>query len=114
MQALREWLRILRPGGLLICADGNHFPEGIGAELTVDSEGGPDEFTRVYNPLLQRQLPLALEQSTDAYVRAFEEAGAVDIQIHPVDGVKEIDERCGLPAGHQHVQYYMITARKPG
>ena len=47
-------------------------------------------------------------------MRAFEEAGAVDIQIHPVDGVKEIDERCGLPAGHQHVQYYMITARKPG
>ena len=114
VQALRDWLRILRPGGLLICADANHFPEGIGAELKVDSEGGPDEFTRVYNPFLQHQLPLALEQSTDAYVQAFEEAGAVDIQVHTVDGVKEIDERCGLPAGHQHVHYYMIIARKPG
>lgn len=29
VQAIREWLRVLRPGGLLFCADANHFPHGI-------------------------------------------------------------------------------------
>ena len=113
VQAIREWLRVLRPGGLLFCADANHFPHGINTQIKVDSEGGPDEFTHVYNPDLQGQLPLALEKSMEAYLRCFEEAGATDIQINPVDGVAEIDRNCGLPAGHELIRHYVITALRP-
>lgn len=113
VQAIREWLRVLRPGGLLFCADANHFPHGINNQIKVDSEGGPDEFTQVYNPDLQGQLPLALEKSMEAYLRCFEEAGATDIQINPVDGVAEIDRNCGLPAGHESIRHYVITALRP-
>lgn len=107
--ALRNWARLVKPGGIIIAADGLWFPHGIDPDIEVDSTAGEDAFTRTYDPKTMQHLPLAAGVTTDDYAAAFRTAGLENVQVTLVDSTRELDDKFGVSKGHSPSQQFTVS-----
>ena len=107
--ALHSWARLVKPGGVVIAADGLWFPDGIDPDTEVDSTAGKHVFTRTYSAETMQNLPLGQKVGTKEYADAFRAAGLENIKVTPVDSTRELDAKFGLSKGHTSAQQFTIS-----
>lgn len=101
--AIANWIRLLRPGGLVAMVDSAWFPNGL--------DQGSDQFTESYDDKVRAVLPLAAAKSIDETVLALADAGLKDVTAVPLTTIYELDQRYGVSAGHEVQMQFLITAR---
>lgn len=96
--AVRSWLGLLRPGGVVVMADSTWFTAGLGD---------------LYGERPDGHLPLAdarsIEEVRDAMVRG----GLKDVTVTPLDEVLELDRSFGVAPGHEVQRQHLLVGRKP-
>ncbi len=110
-QALAEWLRILRPGGVLVAVDSLWFPQGLACQGEASSERARD-FRETYRGH-EQDLPLAEADSIDAFAGRIRAAGFVDVTVDELPAVMEADRAHGVAPGHDVQMQHRIRAKKP-
>ncbi|MDT9594988.1 class I SAM-dependent methyltransferase [Nocardioides zeae] len=111
--ALRAWMRLLRPGGTVVCVDANWYPGGFDRQVQVESTAGPDAFVEAYDADAEAHLPLATAADAEAYRDLFTGAGLTDVTVTRLDAVAELDRRFGMSPGHESRPQYLVTGRTP-
>lgn len=109
VSALRNWARLVKPGGVVVAADGLWFPHGIDPDIEVESTAGEDAFTRTYDAETMQRLPLGQKVGTEDYAAAFRTAGLENIQVTPVESTRELDAKFGLSKGHSPARQFTIS-----
>ncbi len=103
--ALRNWRRLLRPGGLLAAVDTTWFPAGVHAGES------PSAFRDLYDRDVLSRLPLAEATSIDATADLVRAAGFADVTVTPLTEILDLDRRFGVADGHEVRLQFMITGR---
>ncbi|MGW0507123.1 class I SAM-dependent methyltransferase [Micromonospora sp. NPDC003241] len=101
--AVANWIRLLRPGGLVAVVDSTWFPNGL--------DNASENFTGHYDSQVQAELPLATATSIDKTVAVLEEAGLADVTAVPLTSIYELDRRYGVAPNHEHQMQYLVTGR---
>jgi ubiquinone/menaquinone biosynthesis C-methylase UbiE len=96
--AVRRWVRLLRPGGVVAMADSTWFTDGLGD---------------LYGDRPDTALPLADARSIDDTAATLEHGGLVDLRVEPLTEVLELDRRLGVAPGHDVRLQYLVTGRRP-
>lgn len=115
-QALRSWLTALKPGGLLIIGDGNHYRWLTSERFRAAHDANPQWFAHDPRYLqgvatsamdcLARTLPLTHEDRPDWDVKQLRALGAADICPH-------IQNTLPIPGTDESVPMdFVLTARK--
>jgi ubiquinone/menaquinone biosynthesis C-methylase UbiE len=94
--AVRNWMRLLRPGGTIAVVDSTWFPDG------------PQDF---YDPAVWAALPLAQAESINQTAAVLEQAGLADVTVTSLTSIYELDEKYGVAPGHELQRQYLITGR---
>lgn len=111
--AFANWLRLLRPGGVLVAVDSAWFPGGIAAGHTDNGVTDLDrQFLDAYDSPALRDLPLAEEPDFAAAIELLREAGFTDVELDTLPAVKALDEQHGVAPGHRVQMQYRISARR--
>lgn len=105
-EAMRNWARLLVPGGRLAVVDAPWFPDGI-------DENPTEHFAEIYDSQVREALPLAERVSIESTVEVIKNAGFDDVQFRPLNEIYELDQKLGTVPGHQPTLQYLITARRP-
>ena len=113
VQAIQAWVKISRPGGVIICADAPWFPDGIAADTAVESDAGKDSFTSTYCPEVLRNLELAQARSSQEYSEVFQRAGLQDIDVQQLPEIAELDHRFGTLPGEECRPRFLISGVVP-
>ncbi|WP_147108184.1 class I SAM-dependent methyltransferase [Nesterenkonia populi] len=113
-QALAEWLRILKPGGVLVAVDSLWFPEGLIAHEHEEDHSGArgQDFRRAYQGQ-EQDLPLAEAGSIGAFADRIRAAGFAEVTAEELPELKEADQEYGVAPGHRVQMQYRIRAVKP-
>ncbi|MER5456446.1 class I SAM-dependent methyltransferase [Micromonospora sp. NPDC002389] len=101
--AVANWIRLLRPGGIVAVVDSTWFPNGL--------DNASENFTGHYDSQVQAELPLATATSIDKTVAVLEEAGLADVTAVPLTSIYELDRRYGVAPNHEHQMQYLVTGR---
>ncbi|MFI7024720.1 class I SAM-dependent methyltransferase [Micromonospora sp. NPDC049900] len=101
--AVANWIRLLRPGGVVAVVDSTWFPDGL--------DNASENFTGHYDSQVQAELPLATATSIDKTVAVLEEAGLADVTAVPLTSIYELDRRYGVAPNHEHQMQYLVTGR---
>jgi SAM-dependent methyltransferase len=109
-RAVSNWLRLLRPGGVIAVVDGTWFPGG--PPETGDPSEDASEFVDAHSPEVWGQLPLAGSNDIEDTAAVFETAGAADVRITPLPQVLDLDQKHRVAPGHRAQLQYLVTARK--
>lgn len=96
--AVRNWVRMLRPGGVVAMADSTWFADGLGS---------------LYGERPDATLPLADARSIDETAATLERGGLVDVRVVPLESVLELDRAHGVAPGHDVQLQYLVTGRRP-
>lgn len=96
--AVRNWVRLLRPGGVVAMVDSTWFLDGLGG---------------LYGERPDATLPLAEARSIDETAAALERGGLVDVRVVPLESVLELDRVHGVAPGHDVQLQYLVTGRRP-
>lgn len=102
-EALANWRRLLRPGGVLAVVDSTWFPEGLDANPTPG-------FAQWYDEHVRRALPLAEARSIEATVELVRSAGFRDVTVTPLTSILELDREYGVAPGHDVTLQFLVRA----
>ncbi|TYL45437.1 class I SAM-dependent methyltransferase [Nocardioides sp. BGMRC 2183] len=108
-EALENWRRLLRPGGVLALVDSTWFPEGLDAGSATDVA---DDFVRLYDDEVRDALPLAAARTIEDTRALVEQAGFVDVELRPLTSILELDRHYGVAPGHHVQTKYLILGRR--
>lgn len=100
-EALANWKRLLRPGGVLAVVDSTWFPDGRGVEVRSD-------FARWYDADVRAGLPLAEASSIESTRELVEAAGFREVTLTPLTSVFELDRSYGVAPGHEVQMKYLV------
>ncbi|MBB2940302.1 ubiquinone/menaquinone biosynthesis C-methylase UbiE [Actinoplanes lutulentus] len=98
-EAVANWIRLLRPGGLVAMVDSTWFADGLDAAGFYDAE-------------VQSLLPLAAAKSIDETALALANGGLEDVSVTPLTTIFELDNRYGVSPGHEVQMQFMVTGRR--
>jgi SAM-dependent methyltransferase len=96
--AAANWVRLLRPGGVVAMVDSTWFTDGLG---------------NLYGDRPDAALPLADAQSIDDTADVLRAAGLVDVTVTPLDDVLELDRTHGVAPGHDVQLQFLVSGRRP-
>ncbi|SDE27396.1 class I SAM-dependent methyltransferase [Nocardioides lianchengensis] len=96
--AVRSWVRLLRPGGVVAMADSTWFTDGLGS---------------LYGERPAATLPLADARCIDETADVLRHGGLVDVLVEPLESVLELDRSHGVAPGHDVQLQYLVTGRRP-
>lgn len=105
--AVRNWLRVLRPGGRLAVVDGAWFPQGLHV-------GAGAEFRDAYDDSVRELLPLAEGTAGDRLPELLRANGFVDVRSRELGDLFARDCAHGVAPGHRPTLQHLTTARAPG
>jgi SAM-dependent methyltransferase len=94
--AVKNWIRLLRPGGTIAVVDSTWFPDG------------PQPF---YDASVWAALPLAQARDINQTAAVLAEAGLADVTVTPLTSIYELDRKYGVAPGHDLQTQYLITGR---
>ena len=103
-EALRNWLALLRPGGLLAAVDSTWFPAGVHPSGAI---------AELYDRDVLSLLPLAEATSIEATADAVRAAGFTGVTVTPLTEILALDRRYGVAEGHEVRLQFLITGRAP-
>lgn len=109
--AARAWLRLLRPGGVVVAVDATWFPHGVDPSMKVPSADGEDAFATTYSPRTLDALPLGTASRPAEFAAVFRSAGFGSVSVDEVPEVAELDRRFGVAPGHESRPHFVVTAR---
>lgn len=111
--ALKNWMELLKPGGVIACVDAAWYPEGIDPATEVVSTDGPDAFLQTYTPEFLSHLPLSTIPTPDHFAQLFRTVGLENVTVTPIEGLAELDQRFGLSPGHESTPQYLFRGTVP-
>jgi SAM-dependent methyltransferase len=113
--ALQRWRTALRPGGVVVIVDAPWFAAGFPAGNEADEVHGAStsSFRDHYADEVLERLPLATASSIDRTVDVVRAAGFVDVEVHPLPELLELDHRYGVAPGHQPELQHLVRGRAP-
>ncbi|WP_432564158.1 class I SAM-dependent methyltransferase [Kineococcus sp. SYSU DK003] len=103
--AVRNWRKVLRPGGILAVVDGAWFPDGLHA-------GATEEFRHWYDESVRAELPLAEGSAGEALSDLLRTVGFTDVRTRPLTALLDLDHEHGVAPGHQPTLQFLTTARR--
>ncbi|MDF1601985.1 class I SAM-dependent methyltransferase [Nocardioides sp. YIM 152315] len=95
--AVANWVRLLRPSGVVAMVDSTWFTDGLGS---------------LYGDRPDAALPLADAQSIDATADVLRRAGLLDVTVTPLEEVFELDRSHGVAPGHDVQLQFLVTGRR--
>ncbi|WFP17067.1 class I SAM-dependent methyltransferase [Citricoccus muralis] len=105
-EAISNWYRIVRPGGMLAMADASWFPSGLEKNPTRG-------FAQHYHAAVRHGLPLAETDTVAGAMRLMRDAGFLEVQARPLTTLHEIDRHREAVPGHEPQLQHLITAVRP-
>ncbi|GLZ01595.1 class I SAM-dependent methyltransferase [Actinoplanes sp. NBRC 103695] len=99
--AVANWMRLLRPGGIIAVVDSTWHTGGLQAST--------DRFAAHYDAEVGAALPLAEAASIDDTAAVLDRAGLTDVTVTPLLAIYELDEKYGVAPGHQIQMQYAVT-----
>ncbi|MEU8243884.1 class I SAM-dependent methyltransferase [Actinoplanes missouriensis] len=102
--AVANWIRLLRPGGLVAMVDSTWFPDGL------DEQTQPG-VTAFYDEEVRSLLPLATAKSIDETALVLAASGLKDIKVTPLTTIYDLDQRYGVSPGHEVQMQFLISGR---
>lgn len=100
--ALRNWFELLRPGATVLAID------GLWKQSTSEDTPVGDAWSQYYSEATRSALPLMSVSSLDRIRTLFETAGFVDIAVHTLAAVEEVE-----PREEGQEPRYAIVGRRP-
>lgn len=122
--ALRDWMRVLKPGGMLVIIDGRWIAPDMTNKLkrltgncliALVERRNPWKWKGHYGKEIQKELPLMGGASPDRLTQLLEVAGFTKICIEPLARVVEAQKKA-MPLRYRLVyahQRYLVSGRKP-
>ncbi|MEU4421043.1 methyltransferase domain-containing protein [Actinoplanes sp. NPDC024001] len=101
--AVANWIRLLRPGGVVAMVDSTWFPNGL--------ENASENFAGFYDAEVREALPLAAAKSIDETVLLLANAGLTDVTATPLTTIYDLDQRYGVAANHEVQMQFLITGK---
>lgn len=95
--AVRNWVRLLRPGGVVAMADSTWFTSGLGP---------------LYGDRPAAMLPLAEARSIEETAETLRSGGLTGVRVVPLEEILELDRSHGVAPGHEVRLQYLITGRR--
>ncbi|MCY1143207.1 class I SAM-dependent methyltransferase [Actinoplanes sp. Pm04-4] len=94
--AVKNWIRLLRPGGTIAVVDSTWFPDGL---------------QPFYDASVWEALPLAQATDINQTAVVLSRAGLADVTVTPLTAIHALDEKYGVAPGHEVQMQYLITGR---
>ncbi|RIV39105.1 class I SAM-dependent methyltransferase [Micromonospora radicis] len=101
--AVANWMRLVRPGGIVAVVDSTWFPDGL--------DNASENFTDHYDADVRAALPLATATSIDQTVAILEAAGLTQVTATALTSIYELDRQYGVAPNHEHQMQYLVTGR---
>jgi SAM-dependent methyltransferase len=96
--AVANWVRLLRPGGVVAMVDSTWFTDGLGS---------------LYGERPATALPLADADSIGETAAVLEAAGLAQVTVTPLQSILELDREHGVAPGHEVQMQYLVSGRRP-
>lgn len=100
-RAVANWIRLLRPGGVVAVVDSTWFPDGLDEAA----------FAGHYDEEVRAALPLAAATSIDRTAEVLTGAGLAEVTVTPLTGIHDLDRRYGVAPGHELRMQYLVTGK---
>ncbi|NTU84795.1 MAG: class I SAM-dependent methyltransferase [Chloroflexales bacterium] len=111
LRALRNWLRLLRPGGLLIVIDGLWWAGGVNPADTDAMKPWHELWKMHYSAEVQVALPLMHAQTLEPIEALTHEAGLVDVTVVRLAALEQLERSRGSSSCEPQPRFLLCGRR---